>query len=69
MKANNMLLSLLLSLSSLGGGSSFLGTTGGSLRLVLLGDGHSLSVLGKLEKSVAASTANVSVWVVSHEGT
>jgi hypothetical protein len=63
-----MLVSLLLSLS-LGWSSGFLGTSTGSLWLVLLGDGHSLSVLGKLEKSVAASSANVSVWVVSHEGT
>lgn len=37
--------------------------------LVLLGDGHSLSVLGELVEHVSALSAGVSVGVVSHVGT
>ena len=39
-----------------------------SLRLVLLGNGKSLSVLGELVEHVAALSAGVSVGVVSHVG-
>ena len=39
-----------------------------SLRLVLLGNGQSLSVLGELVEHVAALSAGVSVGVVSHVG-
>lgn len=59
--------SLLLSLgSSLGWGGFGLG---GSLWLVLLGNWHSLTILGQLVEHVTASTAGVSVWVVGHVGT
>ena len=39
-----------------------------SLRLVLLGNGQSLTVLGELVEHVAALSAGVSVGVVSHVG-
>lgn len=61
-------LSLLLSLgTSLGGGIGLGGD--GSNWFVLLGDGHSLTVLGQLVEHVSASSASVSVGVVSHVGT
>ncbi len=39
-----------------------------SLRLVLLGNGQSLSVLGELVEHVAALSTGVSVGVISHVG-
>ena len=38
------------------------------MRLVLFGDGKSLSVLGKLIEHVAALSAGVSIGVISHVG-
>ncbi len=39
-----------------------------SLRLVLLGNGKSLAILGELVEHVSALSAGVSVGVVSHVG-
>ena len=58
--------SLLLALGTTLSRSSFLGGSS-SLRFVLLGNWHSFAVLGKLEKRVSASAADVPIRVVSHE--
>lgn len=63
-----MLLSLLLSLATLGSGGSFLGGSVGA-GLVLFGDGHSLSFLGELVEHVTTFATGVSVGVVSHIST
>ena len=57
--------SLLLALGTLSGNDNFLDD---GLGFVLLGDGHSLSVLGQLVEHVAALAAGVSVGVVGHVG-
>ena len=57
--------SLLLALGTLGGNDNLLNN---SLRLVLLRNGKSLSVLGELVEHVTALSAGVSVGVVSHVG-
>ena len=58
--------SLLLALgTTLGGNDNLLNN---SLRLVLLRNGKSLSVLGELVEHVTALSAGVSVGVVSHVG-
>ncbi len=57
------------SLLLLGGGFLGIGLSvgsSGSTGLVLLGNGHSLSVLGQLVEHVAASATGVSVGVISH---
>jgi hypothetical protein len=63
-------ISLLLSLgTTLGWGGSGSTSTGGGTWLVLLGDWHSLSVLGQLVEHVSALATGVSVGVISHVGT
>ena len=57
--------SLLLALCTLAGNDDFLDNDSW---LVLLGDGHSLAILGQLVEHVAALAAGVSVGVISHVG-